>query len=127
MIEAQSDKHLWAEQYNREVKDIFELQMEIARNIADEIQVIITPDEEERIMKPPTDDPVAYDYFLKGLDLFYKGTHEGLEEAISNYEMAIEHDPEFARAYAGIAIAYYFLDFFQAEKKYSARNKEPFR
>ena len=120
LIEAQSDKHLWAEQYNREVKDIFELQMEIARNIADEIQVIITPEEEERIMKPPTDDPVAYDYFLKGLDLFYKGTHEGLEEAISNYEMAIEHDPEFARAYAGIAIAYYFLDFFQAEKKYSA-------
>ena len=119
LIEAPSDKHLWAEQYNREVKDIFELQMEVAKKIADEIQVIITPEEEERIYKAPTDDLIAYDYFLKGLDLFYEGSREGLEKAITYYEKAIEHDGEFARAYAGIAIAYYFLDFFQSEKKYS--------
>ena len=119
LIEASSDKHLWSEQYTREAKDIFELQMEVAKNIADEIQAIITPEEEERINKVPTDDLVAYDYFLKGLDLLYKGNRESLEEAITWFKKAIEHDDEFARAYADIAIAYYYLDMFQAEKKYS--------
>ncbi len=119
LIEASSDKHLWAKQYNRKVKDIFKLQMEVAKSIADEIQVIITPAEEERINKIPTDDLVAYDYFLKGLDLFYKGNRESLEIAITYFKKAIEHDNEFARAYADIGIAYYLLDAYQAEKKYS--------
>ena len=61
LIEAQSDKHLWHKQYTREVKDIFALQMEVATKIADEIEVIVTPEEEERINKAPTDDLVAYD------------------------------------------------------------------
>jgi len=99
LIEAPSDKHLWAEQYNREAKDVFNLQNEVAKKIADEIQVIITPEEEERINKVPTDDLVAYDYFLKGLDLLYKGTRESLEEAITNFKKAIEYsikfDPQF--------------------------------
>jgi len=119
LIEATSDKHLWSEQYTREAKDIFQLQMEVAKNIATQIEVIITPEEEERIDKAPTDNLVAYDYFLKGLDLFYNGTREGLEESISYFEKAIEHDNEFARAYADIAMVYFFLDAGQAEKKYS--------
>ena len=121
LIEAPSDKHLWTGQYNREAKDIFKLQMEVAQNIADEIQAIITPEEEERINKIPTDNLVAYDYFLKGLDHFYEGSRTGLEEAIPLFEMAIEHDPEFARAYADIAIAYALLDMYQLEKKYAAQ------
>ena len=119
LIEALTDKHLWAEQYNREAKDIFKLQTEVAKNIADKIEVIITPEEEEMIEKVPTDNLVAYDYFLKGLDLFYKGSRESLEEAITYFKKAIEHDSVFARAYADIAIAYYFLDFMHAEKNYS--------
>ncbi len=121
LIEAPSDKHLWAEQYNREAKDIFELQREVAKSIADEIKALITPEEEERINKAPTDDLVAYEYFLKGLDQFFKGTREGLEEAIQYFEKAIEHDQEFARAYADIAISYSFLDIYQTEKKYSVQ------
>ena len=121
LIEASTDKHLWSEQYSREAKDIFKLQKEVAKNIADEIQAIITPEEEERINKVPTDDLVAYDYFLKGLDLLYKGSRESLEEAITYFKKAIEHDNEFARAYADIAIAYYFLDINQVEKKYSVQ------
>lgn len=116
LIEASQDKHLWARQYNREVKDIFKLQQEVAKNIADEIQVYITPEEKERIEKDPTDNLIAYDYFLQGLDLFYK---ENFEDAIGYFQKAIEHDSVFARAYANIAISYYFLDLFQAEKKYS--------
>ena len=119
LIDASSDKHLWAEQYSREAKDIFKLQQEVAKNIAGEIQAIITPEEIERINKVPTDNLVAYDYFLKGLDLMHKGNKESLVEAISYFEIAIEHDPEFARAYADIAMAYYYLDIFQAEKVHS--------
>ena len=119
LIEALDDKHLWSRQYRREAKDIFKLQNEIAKDIATEIEAIITPEEEARIDKIPTDDLVAYDYFLKGLDFFYQETFEGLEEAITYFKKAIEHDEEFARAYADIAIAYYLLDVRQAEKVYS--------
>jgi len=121
LIEGPNDEHLWSEQYNREAKEIFNLQMEVAKNIADKIEAIITPEEEERIDKPPTDNLVAYDFFLKGLDLFYKGSRESLDEAILYFEKAIEHDNEFARAYANIAISYSFLDLYQAEKKYSGQ------
>jgi len=119
LIEALDDKHLWSRQYMREAKDIFKLQNEIAKDIATEIEAIITPEEEARIDKIPTDDLVAYDYFLKGLDFFYQETFEGLEEAITYFKKAIEHDEEFARAYADIAIAYYLLDVRQAEKVYA--------
>jgi TolB-like protein/class 3 adenylate cyclase/Tfp pilus assembly protein PilF len=118
LIEAQTDQHLWSEQYNREIGDIFELQMEVAKNIAGEIEVIITPEEEERINKPPTDNLVAYDYFLQGLDLIYTFDHEKVLEAIGYFEKAIEEDPEFTRAYAAITMGYYYLDEGQAEKKY---------
>lgn len=118
LIEAPADKHLWAEQYSREIKDIFGLQAEVAGDIANRIEAIITPEEEERINKVPTDNLVAYDHFLKGLDHFHKGTWEGLEESIRWFEKAIEHDPEFARAYADIAIAYYFMDAMMAEKQH---------
>ena len=119
LIEAPTDKHLWGKQYTREAKDIFKLQNEVAKNIADEIQAIITPEEEARINKVPTDNLVAYDYFLKGLDLLNKPDRENLKDAIPYFNKAIEQDNEFARAYAAIAIAYYFLDEYQAEKKYS--------
>lgn len=119
LIEAKSDKHLWAEEYSREAKDIFSLQMDVAKNIADKIQAVITPEEEKQINKVPTEDLVAYDYFLKGLDLFHLATPEGLEEAIVWFKKAIEQDQKFARAYADIAMSYYYLDIFQAEKKYS--------
>ncbi len=123
LIEAHTDRHLWSEQYDRDAKDIFKLQMEVAKNIADKIRVIITPEEEERINKVPTGNLVAYDLFLKGLDLMYKGMSSGnleyFEEAITYYKKAIENDNEFALAYADLAITYFFLDAFQAEKKYS--------
>lgn len=119
LIEASTDNHLWSEQYNREISDIFELQREIAKAIADQIQAIITPEEEKRIDKPPTDNLMAYDSFLKGLDYLNMGTRDGLEEAIPLFHEAVEQDPEFALAYADIAIAYYFLDYNQVEKQYS--------
>ena len=119
LIEASTDKHIWSEQYTRDAKDIFKLQREVAKSIADEIEVIITPEEEERIDKPPTDDLIAYDYFLKGYDLLNDPNQNKLEEAIEYFQKAIDQDNEFARAYAAIAIAYYLMDEGYTEKKHS--------
>ncbi|HYG39082.1 MAG TPA: helix-turn-helix domain-containing protein [Cytophagales bacterium] len=118
LIEAASDKHLWSKQYRREVKNIFELQEEISKNIAEEVKAIITPEEKKRIEKKPTDNLLAYDYYLKGRDLSYKGGHENLEKAILFYKKAIAEDNEFGLAYADAGIAFYYLDIFQKEKKH---------
>jgi tetratricopeptide (TPR) repeat protein len=119
LIEASTDRHLWANQYRREANDIFALQQEIAKKIAEEIQVIITPEEEKKIEKIPTDNVVAYDFFLKGKDLFYRSTRQDLEAAIPYFKNAIELDNEFALAYATAVMVYYYLDVFYVEKKYS--------
>jgi len=118
LIEAHGDDHLWAEQYNREVNDIFQLQIEVAQKIAGEIEVIITPAEEERIKQKPTDNLVAYDFFLKGIDYLNQETTEGLQAGIPWLLKAIEEDEEFAAAYAALGLAYYYLDYYKAEKKY---------
>jgi TolB-like protein/AraC-like DNA-binding protein len=118
LIEASSDRHLWAKQYRRETKDIFELQQEIAKNIAQEIQVIITPEEERRITKVPTDNVEAYDVYLKGKELFYRSTSESLQASIPYFKKAIELDDQFALAYANVVMVYYYLDIFQVDKKY---------
>lgn len=118
LIDASRDRHLWAKQYRRETRDIFGLQQEIAKNIAEEIQVVITPEEEERIDKIPTHDLVAYDHFLKGVDFFARGGDENLKAALPHFEKAMELDNGFALAYAEAALVYYYLDLFQEEKKY---------
>ncbi|MDN5215076.1 helix-turn-helix domain-containing protein [Fulvivirgaceae bacterium BMA12] len=119
LIEASSDKHIWAEQYSRKIVDVFALQNEVAKKIADAIEVIVTPAELEQIEKKPTENLLAYDLYLQALDPFFSRTKEGLEKAIPLFEQAIEHDPQFALAYAKIAISYYFLDAYQVEKQYT--------
>lgn len=123
LIEAPSDKHLWSKRYKRELKDVFQLQSEVAKNIASEINAIITPEENKRIEKVATKNLVAYDYYLKGLVLIRDETGNGLVESIEQFKKAINEDGEFANAYAYIAVAYYYLDIFQAEKKYTEELK----
>lgn len=119
LIEASTDRPIWVEQYSREVDDVFALQNEIAKKIANAIEAYVTPGELEQIEKKPTDDLVAYDYFLQALDPYYSRSKEGLEKAIPLFEKAIEQDNSFALAYAYIAFSYYFLDLNQADKKYT--------
>ncbi len=121
LIEAPTDQHIWSKQYKRQVQDIFALQMEVAQGIADGIKAVITPAEEQRISKPPTENLVAYDLFLQGMERFNDGTREGLLASIDLFGKAIELDGEFARAYADISIAYSFLDWSQADKQYTDR------
>jgi TolB-like protein/AraC-like DNA-binding protein/Tfp pilus assembly protein PilF len=118
LIEGATDKHLWAKQYRREAKDIFELQQEVAKNIAQEIEAIITPDEQKRIEENPTDDLVAYDLYLKGAHEWTSGTRDALVKAIPFFKQAVERDDKFALAYAALGISYYYMDIFQLEKKY---------
>ncbi len=120
LVDGYSDSHLWSEQYDRQVKDIFYLQQEIAKKIAGQIQVLITPEENAQIEKVPTENVVAYDYFLKALDLMNQNNFESLKQGISYLDSAITVDENFARAYAARAMAYYYLDIFNAPKKYVA-------
>lgn len=124
LIEASSDRHIWAEQYTREAKDIFNLQMEVAKSIADQVQVMIAPEVEERMQKAPTDNLVAYDFYLKGNDQLQKGTGEGLKAAIPLFKKAIEQDDEFALAYASLAISYFFVDNYSYKRKYAEQINE---
>jgi len=118
LIKASNDKHLWAEQYDRQTKDIFTLQKEVAKKIANSVEAIITPEEEKLIDKTPTDNLEAYDEFLKALELMRQEKREVLLEAITHLDKAIELDDQFARAYAFKSIGYYYLDIFKAKKEH---------
>lgn len=119
LIDGSTDRHLWSSQYRRETKDIFRLQQEIAKSIAEEIKAIITPEEEKRITKKPTENLAAYDLFLKGQNLQALNDREKLTKAIEFFKQAIEKDSEFALAYAEVAISYYYLDVFQSNKPHT--------
>lgn len=119
LIDGATDKHLWSRQYRRQAKDIFALQQEIAKNIAEEIQVVITPEVERQIRKNPTENLEAYDFYLKGRELFYQGGSENLERALIYFAEALKLDNQFALVYAETAMVYYYLDMFKVEKKYA--------
>lgn len=116
LIEGPTDKHLWARQYRRKATDIFELQKEIAKDIAEEIEVAISPEVKQRIEKKPTENLEAYDVFLKGVDLLAKGGDENLEKSITYFDEAIQKDNKFAGAYACAAISCYYIDLFKVDK-----------
>ncbi|GET26010.1 helix-turn-helix domain-containing protein [Prolixibacter sp. NT017] len=119
LIKASTDQPVWGEQYNREVKDVFALQNEVARKIADAINAKIRPSEMDQIEKKPTGDLLAYDYYLKALIPYNTRTKEGLAEAISLLKKAIGQDSQFALAYAYMAFSYYYTDLYQKQKQYT--------
>ncbi|MBT1685983.1 helix-turn-helix domain-containing protein [Dawidia soli] len=124
LIEGTTDRHLWSRRYEREAKDIFALQQEIAHNIAEEIEAIITPEEVKQIEKIPTDDLEAYNEYMEGRELLYDASTEALQRSIVLFQRAIKRDPHFAQAYADAAVAYYYLDLFQINKKYGKEISE---
>lgn len=119
LIEASNDMPIWAEQYNYKVVDIFSLQNEVSKKIADAIKATVTTAEIAQINKKPTENLEAYDFYLKALEPFQTETKEGLDEAIFLFENAITLDPTFALAYSKLAISYYYLDLNQTEKQYT--------
>ncbi len=100
LVDTSRDFPVWAERYDRELKDVFEVQEEIARSIAQALRITLTPQEEQTIAKKPTENPEAYDYLLRGRNY---ARMANLEFAMQMYEHAIRLDPNFAMAYAGVA------------------------
>jgi adenylate cyclase len=108
LIDAPSDKHLWAESYERDTRDVLALQDEVALAIAREINVALTPHEQARFANARPVNPQAYEAYLKGR--YFLQTYDPAREkkAIGQFEQAIKLDPDFAPAYTGLADAYSF-------------------
>ena len=106
LIDTETDTHLWSETYDREFKDVFAIQDDIAQSIVDALQVTLSPKERRAIQSVATSDPRAYDFYLRGRSYMYPMTKRDYEHAIGMYEKAIEIDPKYALAFAGIADAH---------------------
>ena len=103
LLHAPTDTHLWAESYERGMRDILGLQAEVTSAIAREIQVKVTPHEETQLARRPPVDPDAYDAYLRGLCYWDKRTPDAIRKAIQSFEQAITRDPNLAIAHAGLA------------------------
>ncbi|MDX1583617.1 MAG: protein kinase [Thermoanaerobaculia bacterium] len=103
LVDTATDYQLWSDRYDREMKDVFELQDEIANKIAEALRVTLTPQEQQAIAKKPTEDPQAYDQYLRGKSYARRLTMQDLEFALQMFENAVALDPQFALAHAAIA------------------------
>jgi adenylate cyclase len=106
LADATTERHLWAERYDRDLKDIFSLQDEVAQKIVAALAVKLTEDEEKRLVRKYTDNMEAYDSFLQGLGYKNRYTKEANVQARQLYERAIDLDPEFALAYALLGLTH---------------------
>src|SRR5271169_1692650 len=103
LVDTHTDFPLWSERYDREMKDVFEVQDEIARNIAEALRITLTPQEQEALAAKPTDNLQAYDLYLRGKGYARRLQRQDLEFALQMFENAVILDPNFALAYAAIA------------------------
>src|SRR5205809_1333877 len=103
LIKAASDTHLWAEAYDRKLTDIFAVESEIAKTIADTLQAKLTGSERNAIAAQPTENTEAYQLYLRGRYLWNRRTGENLKKALAYFEQAAEKDPHYALAYSGMA------------------------
>ena len=106
LIEVNTDSHLWSETYDRELKDVFAIQDDIARSIVAALEVTLTPRDRRAIQNVATSDVQAYDYYLRGRRYFYEFTRRQFHNANRMFLKAIEQDPNYALAYAGMADVY---------------------
>lgn len=109
LIQAPADKHLWAQSYEGDVRNTFALQKQVARSIAEQIRVQMTPREEASLKTVQAVDPQAYESYLKGRYFWNKRTGDGLKVALAYFNQAIEEEPRYAQAYSGLADTYALL------------------
>jgi serine/threonine protein kinase len=112
LIEVSSDKHIWAESYEREMRNILALQNEVAQAIANKVKVVLSPDEKERFTRSQPVNPEAYEAYLKGRYFLNKLTPEAFQKAYEHFNQAIDKDPSWAQAYAGLSLYYCSLGSF---------------
>jgi len=109
LIQVRDQTHVWAEEYDRDLQDVLILQRDVARSIAREIEVKLTPQLQSRLAITPAVDRKAYELYLKGRYFWNKRTEEGFAKAIDYFQQAIAQDPNYAQGYAGLADAYALL------------------
>ncbi len=100
LVETRTGRSVWGERYDREMKDVFEVQDEIARKITEALRITLSPQEEANIARKPTENSQAYDFYLRGRSY---ARRENLDFALQMFEQAIKLDPSFALAHAGVA------------------------
>jgi TolB-like protein/DNA-binding winged helix-turn-helix (wHTH) protein/Tfp pilus assembly protein PilF len=121
LLAARTDRHLWAQSYERELTDIFGLQDDVARDIAQEIRVTVTPQNQALLNPPHLADPEAYENYLKGRYYWNKATDQGVRTGQGFFEKAVEKDPSYAQAWVGLAFAYNMLDDYSRAKEAATR------
>jgi serine/threonine protein kinase/Flp pilus assembly protein TadD len=125
LVETLSGHTLWAQRYDREMADVFEVQDEIARSIAQAFRISLSPQEERKIASKPTENSLAYDYFLRGRSYTRR---ESLEFALQMFEQAVKLDPAFALAHAGIAnVCGVYFETHGADHKWIERGEAAYR
>ena len=114
LINALTDTHLWADTFDRKLTDIFAVETEIAKTVADMLQAKLTGSEQHVIAARPTENTEAYQLYLRGRFFWNKRTGNDLKKSIDYFEQAIAADPSYALAYAGVADGYVFLPGYNA-------------
>ncbi len=108
LVRTDSDEHLWADAYERDIRDVLSLQSEVARAVAKQVKVTLTPAEEARFQDPGRVNSQVYEIYQQGLFLYRRFTPDSVEKAEAMFQRAIELDPYFARAYVGLGNAQLF-------------------
>jgi serine/threonine-protein kinase len=114
LVDTQTENVIWSEQYARKEGDVVSLQSDIARDVSNKLKTKLTGVEEQKITKTSTTNAEAYQLYLKGLFYWNKRTPESLKSSLDYYNQAIEKDPNYAQAYAGMALAYVLLPQYSA-------------
>jgi TolB-like protein/DNA-binding winged helix-turn-helix (wHTH) protein/Flp pilus assembly protein TadD len=107
LIDASTDTHLWSDSYERDLEDILTVQSEVALAITRHVSVAITPEQKKQLESAPSVNATAYEYYLKGNHYFWR---RDLEKAVESFGKAIQLDPHYARAYAGLALSYVMFE-----------------
>ena len=123
LINALTNAHLWAEIYDRKLSDIFAVQSDIAKTVADTLQAKLTGSEKQMMAAQATTDTTAYELYHKGRSLWEKRTGDNIPKAIAFYEQAIARDPNYALAYAGLASAQILTPFYTGADRREAPSK----
>ncbi len=123
LINAVTNAHLWAEIYDRKLTDIFAVESDIAKTIADTLQAKLTGSEKQMMASAPTTDTTAYELYHKGRSLWDKRSGDNIPKAIALYQEAIAHDPNYALAYAGLSSAYILAPFYVGADRLDAGAK----
>jgi serine/threonine-protein kinase len=106
LIDAETEDHLWAKSFERDLTDILALQSDVARAVVNEVELALTPEDEARLASAPQVDPEAYEAYLKGMSHLYKLTPPEIDAALHYFEQALEKDPDYALGHAGVSFVW---------------------